>query len=719
MAPHEGDARVGREPGADFRLGDDWWVRPGLLRLVHGDDVVHVGPKVMGVLVYLAERAERPVSREELLQNVWPDVVVVEEVLTRAISQLRRILRDDPKRPRYIETIRGAGYRIVAPVRDAQDATSASDEPDAPPRAGSRGLVWTATFGVLTAVAIVSGLWIDRPAGRASERGTATAPVHPIAATALPGHESYPAMSPDGTRVAFVWDPGGGETPDLWVKDLEAGTPIRLTSTPEKESVPQWSPDGASIAYVHDGSAPCRIEMVSADGGSPRVLARRACGLRPDLAISPDGRWIAYSDRVGPDGRTAIRLREVDGDGERTLTRPQGEHEHDYTPAFSPDGARVAFVRRAGTEDRDLFVVPVTGGEPRRLTEDHTLIVGIAWEPDGRAIVASSKRSGDLRLWSFPLSGDEPIWLGIGAGKVIRPSFAREGRRIAFERVSVATEIWELPFDDDGRVGGIVSRIASSEYDHEAHYSPDGERLAFVSNRSGSDQVWVSGRDGNGAEPITDFDNAFVASPRWSPDGREVVLVAAPSGNTDLYAVDVASGAMRTLVDDAADERVPSWSADGRFVYFASNREDGWQVWRVSRDGRAPTRVTRNGGFLARESDDGATLYFAKYGASGVWRRPVAAGAAERIAVLSACDWGSWELTPFGIAYLARESMGPRLALLDLDTGTSRVVADALGLPRGSPAWDMRTMTVARDGRRVALSVVAEWESDVLFADLP
>ena len=95
---------------------DGWVVRPRAHELVRGDEVVRIEPKPMAVLVCLAEQAGYPVSRDALLSAVWPDVFVSESTLSRCVSQLRKVLGDDPHAPRVIETIPKAGYRLIAPV---------------------------------------------------------------------------------------------------------------------------------------------------------------------------------------------------------------------------------------------------------------------------------------------------------------------------------------------------------------------------------------------------------------------------------------------------------------------------------------------------------------------------------------------------------------------------------------------------------------------------
>ena len=121
-----------REEGLtrDFRVGDAWLVRPSLNRIEGGGRVVQLQPKIMGVLCVLAERPGELVTRELLFQTVWKGTHVTEHVLARSISELRRAFGDTPKRPKVIETIPKAGYRLIAPV--FVNGAARADDTDVP-----------------------------------------------------------------------------------------------------------------------------------------------------------------------------------------------------------------------------------------------------------------------------------------------------------------------------------------------------------------------------------------------------------------------------------------------------------------------------------------------------------------------------------------------------------------------------------------------------------
>ena len=291
-----------------FSIGD-WRVDPSLRTLSGVKGERHLEPKHMQVLVLLAENAGHVVSKERLIQTVWADTFVGDEVLSKAISELRRAVDDDPKAPRFIQTIPKGGYRLVAPVRFDQSHPGALDAPAAQqpsPRAATRS-VWTwwwLTAGALLLVALVSmATWL-RVAQRPSPISGAGPPMRVVPLTTLTGEECNPTFSPDGEQVAFAWNGEKQDNWDIYVTLVGSSDVRRLTSDPLPDGNPAWSPDGRQIAFLRERPDGTTIQLVSALGGPDGKLSdfRGA----DSLSWSPDGHWLA-AGRSGERGRATGR----------------------------------------------------------------------------------------------------------------------------------------------------------------------------------------------------------------------------------------------------------------------------------------------------------------------------------------------------------------------------------------------------------------------------
>jgi len=223
--------------------------------------------------------------------------------------------------------------------------------------------------------------------------------------------------------------------------------------------------------------------------------------------------------------------------------------------------------------------------------------------------------------------------------------------------------------------------ISSTRVDHKAQYSPDGTRIAFESDRSGNPEIWVCNADGSNPVQITAFRNAWAGSPRWSPDGRMIAFDGDAAGSWDIYTVPSSGGKPVRLTTTDANEFRPSWSHDGKWIYYGTGRS---QIWKLPAGGGPAIQVTKNGGSVAFESVDGKDLYYTKE--RELWRIPVQGGTEVR--VLESLVYNSFALTARGLYFLeGSESwdLNPRLKFLDFTTRDVTEVA-ALGPTSGELA---------------------------------
>ena len=274
-----------------FRIGDAYHVEPSLNRVTGPNGITRLEPKVMQVLVCLAARAGQVVSKDRLLHAAWADTSVTDDVLTRAISELRRLFDDDPKQPRVIETIPKAGYRLIAAVTDPQVAESV---PNAAVTVGSRPHRVLLPMLSSAVVGAVAAWWFFRAGGEVKT------PASPqlVMLTMLRGLETCPTFSPDGSQIAFSWNGEKEDNFDIYVKFVGSSEVRRVTTDPAADVSPAWSPDGRQIAFVRARSAlegGATIQLVSPLGGADRKLSDfRVSAYAPDstpIAWSPDGRW--------------------------------------------------------------------------------------------------------------------------------------------------------------------------------------------------------------------------------------------------------------------------------------------------------------------------------------------------------------------------------------------------------------------------------------------
>ncbi len=625
-----------------------WRVEPRRRRIAHGDHEVRLEPRVMQTLVCLARKAGATLTREELMQAVWGHTHISEDALNRTVSQLRKAFQHGSRVAVLIETVPRVGYRLVVVGADTAETAAAPAETETleaplPPssivkadRIGKRRL-FAATALVLIALTTA---WVAR-SDRTPETPPVALEIRPL--TSYPGQELEASYSPDGTQIVFVWDGGEPAGParhsQLYVRPVGADTPMRITEGSGIRLDPAWSPDGSRIAYRHLDNGSCSIMLVSPTGGPLRKVTACGFGFGGDSALSwsPDGRWLAYVPPTSVDSFYDAAIIDIETGKPVPLSSPPkiaGPKTYGTVlPTFSPDGQELALLRWRSGAVTDIYLRSLLSGEERRLTEGNIGISAIAWEPDGRHLIYASGRGGFYSLWRVGRDGGTPQRLSLPGYDISSVAIHPSSQQLIYQETDRRIALYSRRIDgsDPPRV-----LLRSTRSDWQARVSPDGSRLAFISTRSGAAEVWISNLDGSRPQQLTRLDPSGMSRPTWSRDGERIYFDSVNGENMDLYVIDVGGGPARRLTDDTAEDRFSQTSRDGHWLYFSSTRSGSWQVWKMPAAGGTPVQLTREGGFLAQESEDGRWLYYTRRGQRGLWRQPVAGGAAEQVLDASA-----------------------------------------------------------------------------------
>jgi Tol biopolymer transport system component len=275
------------------------------------------------------------------------------------------------------------------------------------------------------------------------------------------------------------------------------------------------------------------------------------------------------------------------------------------------------------------------------------------------------------------------------------PSTVSSRDRLAFVRRVGDQDIYSL------RLGGSPTPLIQSTFnEYHPRYSPDGRRIVFESNRAGDHAIWLANADGSNPTRLTRGPGRRQGTPGWSPDGSSIVFDAqAEDGKADIWRIGVDGSGLRQLTHDPADDFVPTWSRDGRFVYFVSNRTGRFEVWRMASGGGAEEQVTREGGAGFFESFDGKTLHYRRSFSAGALLALPTAGGEERTVLPCVVAWG-YAAAPRGIFHVACGTSvagGPRAGTLlywDAATGRDKPI-------EGVQADSIDGMSVSPDGRSI------------------
>jgi Tol biopolymer transport system component len=414
-----------------------------------------------------------------------------------------------------------------------------------------RRAVAVALAALTAAVAIAAALGRSRGLARRPERPLEAAFSQITSHSAL---ELFPSLSPDGRWVVYAGNASGNW--DVYLQGVGGQRPINLSAdSPAADTQPSLSPDGERIAFRSERQGG-GIFVMGRTGESVRRLTDG--GYNPSW--SPDGSQVIFATKPGRDdgpygsvGGSQIWTIDLATGARRQIADADG-----LQPRWSPSGHRVAYWT-AGTAgrnigQRDIWTVPAGGGPPTAVTHDAAVDWNPVWSPDGQHLYFSSDRGGSMNIWRVAIderSGratSDPEPLTTPSSFTAHLAFSADGRRLAYSSIVQRQNIQRMRFD------------------------PAAERLM-------GDPSWVTSGSRSWALPQPSPDGEWVAF--WSFFTQEDVYLAHPDGT-----------GLRQLTNDAANDRFPSWSPDGKRLAFASNRTGEYQIWIINADGSGLAQLT-------------------------------------------------------------------------------------------------------------------------------
>ncbi len=538
-------------PPLEYRF-TDWRYDPALRQLVDADGrATRLKPLTDRLLRRLLEAPGAVLSRERLIEDVWTRREVNDEVLSRAIAELRGLLGDDARAPRHVETLSKGGYRWIAAVDSGAPAVPTPPAPRTAvtPTARTFGTRPRLVAGAAVALAAAGVAIFALRAGTRTDADLATTAARLLDAdplTADPRLE-YDARFDRSGRVAYIRGDNATRNSALVLLD-PASHAERVLWSEDGATLgnPAPSPDGREIAVLRTTREQCEVWLVGVVDAHRSRLTDCAPGVAGGLEWIDDGRAIAYTS-AALDAAHAPGLARFDraSSSVHRLTTPDLAEGAHVDPRLSPDGTRIAYASEHAGE-RQLWLADWPALQRRSaLLQRSEPVYGHAFDPRGDMLWVA----GDLSLYRALhrlRPGAEPELVG-GRGALsidIAPSGAAVWTEARFD-----ADVWLR----DGR-GGEWSVVArSNRYESQPEFSPDGMRIALISNRNGSENVIVHDRR-DGSDRALPLDPALRwVRPTWSARDGSLILTAYEERTTQLF---------RYRLDDSAPSRLAGVGAD-------------------------------------------------------------------------------------------------------------------------------------------------------------
>ena len=428
--------------------------------------------------------------------------------------------------------------------------------------------------------------------------------------TDFAGMKESPAISPDGKMAAFVAFVGGRR--QIWLRMLAGGVPLQLTRDDVDHESPRWAPDSSALIYYTPAAKHGEqgtIWEIGALGGWPRKLTAAITG----GDISHDGRRIAVIQAM--DDEPALVTIARDGSRVELVARvPSGDSYN--SPRWSPDDRSIAF-ERYGYVGTQVFLDVVSLATGARQTLCHgTILKGFCWLADGSGLVYSSSQGSTIfyrpvfNLRMIAVDGSNDRQLTFGDQSYVEPDANHEGRLIA-SRITIESDIWKFPIQGSPaeNTQGAIRITSQTGQIRTPSPSPDDTEVVYLSDNGGHGNLWVAKTDGSAVRQLTfERDPSLgIGLPKWSPAGDLIAFVSTRGEQIGLSVVHPDGTGLRQIVTGA---RAPSWSGDGRWLYYESMAGGGGRLEKIRPDGGAPVLVRSEAGASLPATIDGTTLYY-------------------------------------------------------------------------------------------------------------
>ncbi len=574
----------------------------------------------LGALIYEMATGIRPFSGASTAQTLTAIIEKDPEPINRSRPDaphpvlwiLDRCLAKDP-RDRY-----GSTFDLARDLRNVREHLS---QASSKPNVSAGPIVRRRRRAVIPALSALLGLaagailgW--QLAGRAAPRSTEPPKLRTMT---FSGADYCPSASADGRMLAFVSRRDG--VPRIWLRSMAGGGEVAVTSGPDNS--PRFSPDGSSLLFMRGENGVQSLYRVATLGGEARKLIDNA----NDGDWSPDGTRIVFL-RAGRDGNTVVTqvaVARTEGGGEQVLASVRDAAL--LAPRWSPDGRWIAVSagQFGASESKGKFIqlVRADGSGAQRLvpSAEGGDVSGCAWLDDGHTILYSQGESvTTVALGATVINSGASRILAqdilTGKSRIVlwQPSLGTtvtvvEPGQIVFDATVARQNLQEIDISHPPAVSGVTLSQGTS-LDRQPVYTPDGEWVAFSSNRSGNLDIWARSRHTSELrqltdQPTDDWDPAFTR------DGKQLIWTSRRGGNFEIWMANADGSAAHQITHDGADAENATATPDGKWLVYNSANPDKSGIWKIRADGTGAERLVAGTTAWPEVSPDGVYACYA------------------------------------------------------------------------------------------------------------
>ncbi|WP_339723650.1 winged helix-turn-helix domain-containing protein [uncultured Paraglaciecola sp.] len=559
----------------------DWQFNPKDGQLNSKQKSLRLQPRLAQLLFLLLSNQGHLLSRNQLIDEIWKDKIVNEDALSRCIAELRAALGDNSTAPIFIETVPKKGYRFIHKVSTVRTHQS---QPSTLQPTFKYGLLI-----LLIALILVFFVYFLEAPTEDQAQPIKSALITAQRVTTDNALEFHPALSSTGDMLAFSVKQGH----KLLIKVVDdKGEPLYEISDPKHHLMSaSFSPDDKKLlvaAVINDRCTVYLYHLPSLEREKiSACMSPNASGI---FDWSANGTQFLYVNKPSVNQEnnstkvSAIWRYDLSSKQHLQLSFPDNQHSYDTRPRFSPDGKHLALTR-GNDSIRQIFISKLTKTGTEKpaiaLTKQVAFITSFDWLINSQQLIYDSNVLGDRNLWLVDIESQQTTLLGARDAKY--PSFNQQNSRLAFQDVHYNANIWQLDLTAKQAIATPI--IQSIKYNNFPSFSPDGQQIAFVSNRKGKAAIWLYSLETKQQSQLLMLQDADLVQPNWSFDGSHLIVSSRSAKGYGCYQINLATTHYQPLYGVSKQHHACQYSQQGDIYAISKQANEKSTLVKITKNG--------------------------------------------------------------------------------------------------------------------------------------
>ena len=686
-----------------FKLSE-FWVQPAHNKLELNDKVYKVEPKIMEVLCFLVKHQGQVVSRETIAQSLWSETVVGNDVITRAVFELRKILNDSAQHPKFIETIARKGYCFIYPLEEPLKLNKTQQTQDIQPLIGDAPTKqrWHIKWLVLViiVVTIIASLTFNHFYFVESQTNWRDYNYRPSQLTNFDSYAEMPALNQTEDKMLFVSSAAyNAEFNTLALMDLKTNKKTIISAQHVEHRFPTWSKNSQAFYFLQCTRGACQlIQHDMLTGQNKSLLDQPSRIYSFDISPSETQAVIAYRNgrkielALVPLGQAELKPLAISNNNQRM-------------PKFSPDGKTIFFVEKLVDGSTKLNSYNIEEQSVKAINSTFHSIMSIAISNE--ELLISGKKDGQFSIWLMNLDSGEKTQIIENIKGEFQSDIA-----VTSDKSKIAYKNWHrnIAIENIG-IDTTPTMLNSNSLDFNAIYSPEKRTFYSVSNRSGAFEIWQHQQ--TISQQLTQLKANSLGRPLLSPDNNKLAFLDNSNKDKQLLILDLASQQVDVSYTVPPNAHILHWSPVMNSIYLSIKDQEQYTLTKLSLAEGKLIKLVINAGVYAEESITGNEITYVDM-SNGHLMRQDSSAQTYSIANLSTLNaalvQGGIMLTKDWLYYVVYTRQGPKIMRYNLSSGHKEQFAQ---LPVGS----IVTQIGGKESPYVIYDILREDKSQIILLE--